>query len=94
MPTKIKLVEEEESKTTLMRVAGEMFADDAEFVKKLAIEKHEESAHKIIIDLGDLTYLDSDAASILRRLTRDPNYTLEGLDIFLQTAVDQAEGRA
>lgn len=68
-----------------------MFRDDAVLIERLANEIGEESQTSVVIDLADLDFMDSEAASILRRLQDAGNVTIEGVEIFLQSAVDLAE---
>jgi hypothetical protein len=41
--------------------------------------------------LADLNFLDSESAPIIKRIERDHGFELEGLEIFLQKAVDESE---
>ncbi len=91
MPTQIKQIDHADVRTTILRVEGDMFQDDAALVERLAIEIRGESGNKVIIDLADLDFLDSDAAPILRRLSELDGFAIEGIEVFLQSAVDSAE---
>ena len=91
MPTNINQIEHAEVRTTLLRVDGEMFQQDAELIERIAVEVRSESGHKIIIDLADLDFLDSDAAPILRRLAELDGFAIEGMELFLQAAVNNVE---
>jgi anti-anti-sigma regulatory factor len=68
-----------------------MNLEDAELLEKIALDLREESGRKVALDLADLHLLDSEAASILKRLETDFRIPLEGLEIFLQKAVNQTE---
>ena len=46
------------------------------------------------VDLADLDFLDSDSAPILKRLETKTGISIEGLEIFLQSAIDAAERNA
>jgi hypothetical protein len=45
----------------------------------------------LAIDLADLDFLDSDSATVLRRLDNRIGVRIEGMETFLQTAVNAAE---
>ncbi len=77
-----------------MRVAGEMFLEDAELLGKIAMGARTETGDQVILDLADLDFLDSEAAHILRRLEDLDGFAIEGMEIFLQTVVNEAERHA
>ena len=91
MPTQINQIDHAEIRTTMLRVDGEMFCEDAALLERIAREIRFDSGYKIIIDLADLDFLDSDAAPILRRLAELDGFAIEGIETFLQTAVDNVE---
>lgn len=68
-----------------------MLGADASLVEKIAAEARAETGHRIVIDLADLDLLDSEAASVLRRLADREGFSIDGGEIFLQSAVDMAE---
>ncbi len=92
MPTQI--IQSESNGRTYLRVTGEMMLDDAILLEKIAVEMNEGLAEGLTIDLADLDFLDSDSASILRRIQVEKNILIEGLEIFLQTAIDLVERTA
>lgn len=68
-----------------------MFREDAVLIERLAKEIVEEVQTTVVIDLADLDFMDSEAASILKRLQDAFKVEIEGVEIFLQSAVDLAE---
>jgi len=68
-----------------------MMHDDAILLEKVAHCLNDENDNKIVIDLADLDFLDSDAASVLKRLEDANGCEIEGVEIFLQSAVNMAE---
>ena len=44
-----------------------------------------------MIDLADLDFLDSESAAVLKRLVASDGIELNGIEIFLQSAIDLAE---
>ena len=91
MATQINQVDHAETRLTVLQVEGEMFHEDAVLLERIAVEIRSETGNKIAIDLADLDFLDSDAAPILRRLDELDGFAIEGIEIFLQTAVDNVE---
>lgn len=93
MPTKIQEIEDTERGKTILRVEGEMFHEDALLLEKIALGMREHTGKNITIDLADLHFLDSDGAPILKRLSDEHLFEIEGLLIFLQRAVEETESR-
>jgi len=91
MPTHIKQHSDPESGKTVFRVDGEMLIDDALLLERLIAESLNESGKTVEIDLADLDFLDSEAASVLRRIADDDRVTITGVEFFLQSAIDSAE---
>jgi anti-anti-sigma regulatory factor len=44
----------------------------------------------VIIDLAELDFMDSEAASVLKAM-KSRGFVLEGIEIFLQTVVNESE---
>jgi len=91
MATQITQIELPDRRKTILRVEGDMLRDDAILLEKIATSINGESGNEVVIDLADLDFLDSDAASILKRLEDTDGFEIEGVEIFLQSAVDMAE---
>lgn len=91
MPTHIKQHSDPESGRTVFRVDGEMLIDDALLLERLIAESLNESGKTVEIDLADLDFLDSEAASVLRRIADNDRVTITGVEFFLQSAIDSAE---
>ena len=91
MPTQIKQIWDGSRKSIILRVAGEMFLEDAELLGKIATEAHTDTGDNVVLDLADLDFLDSEAAHVLRGLADLDGFTIEGIEIFLQTVVNEAE---
>ncbi len=89
MPTQI--TQTESNGRVLFRIEGDMLVEDALLLEKIAVEIHAESGSKITVDLADLDFLDSDSAPILKRLQGEHGFAIEGMEIFLQSAIDSAE---
>ena len=89
MPTQI--TQRESDGKTYLQVEGEMLIDDAILLERIAYDIHEDSGSPVTVDLADLDFLDSESASILKRLESKNGISIEGLEIFLQSAIDAAE---
>ena len=94
MPTTIQEIEDTERNRTILRVEGEMFREDAVLLEKIALGMHEKTGKSITIDLADLYFLDSEGAPILKRMTDEHKFEIEGMLIFLQRAVEATENRS
>ncbi len=93
MPTNIVQIEDAENGKTILRVEGEMTRTDAELLEKIALEMRGETGKNLTIDLADLHFLDSDGATVLKRMTDEHGFEIEGLLMFLQRAVNENEKR-
>ncbi len=91
MATQINQIDNVETGTTTLRIEGDMFQEDAKLLQRIATDIRSNTGNKIVIDLADLDFLDSDAASTLRRLADIEGIGIEGIEIFLQAAVNSAE---
>ena len=94
MPTHIKQTEYAEPNRTVLSVEGDMFLDDAIFLSKIARERVIESSGQVIVELSDLGFLDSDAAAVLRELETNERISFQGMETFVQAAIDSVERRA
>ncbi len=74
-----------------LRVEGDMLLDDALLLEKIVLEMRNEQEVEVTIDLADLDFLDSESAPVLKRLAKDHGFKIEGMEIFLQSAIDSAE---
>lgn len=92
MPTQI--TQRESNGRTYLRVEGEMLAEDALLLERIAADILNETSADVTIDLADLDFLDSDSASVLKRIQSNDRISIEGLEIFLQSAINAAERNA
>jgi anti-anti-sigma regulatory factor len=91
MPTNLTQIEDEERGKTILHVEGSMTREDAILLEKIALDMRARENKNITIDLADLNFLDSESAPIIKRIEREHGFELEGLEIFLQKAVDETE---
>lgn len=91
MPTNLTQVEDIELGKTILRVEGSLNFEDAILLEKIALEMRNEDGKNLILDLADVHFLDSESAPILRRLENKHGFEIVGIEIFLQTIVNEAE---
>lgn len=91
MPTKIKQIDHADSRFTSLRIEGEMFSEDAELLERIAMDLVTDKSRRVTIDLADLDFLDSEAATFLKRLEHHEGISIEGIEIFLQSVVNDVE---
>ena len=91
MPTNIIQTVDETSNRIILRIEGDMLLEDALLLEKIAVGMSGDVDGGLTIDLADLDFLDSESAPVLRRLASENGFTIEGMEIFLQSAIDSAE---
>ncbi len=94
MATHITQIDDSEHRTTILRVEGEMMLDDALLLERIASDIQTELDTSVTIDLAELDFLDSDSAAVLRRIDSRVGFRIQGIETFLQTAVNAAERNA
>jgi anti-anti-sigma regulatory factor len=91
MATQITQIDIPDERKTILRIEGDMLLDDAVLIERIADCIKEENGNSVSVDLAELDFIDSEAASVLKRLEDDRQLEIIGAEIFLQTAVDRAE---
>lgn len=92
MPTQINQTRDSGRGVTMLRVDGDMLRDDAILIERIAADIRNETGDEVILDLADLDLIDSEAAPILRRMAELDGFSIEGMEIFLQSVVNNVEG--
>ena len=90
MPTRITQVGDQAGATWRLKVEGTLTLADAELLEGICDELCEQTDPCISVDLADITFLDSESASVLCRL-KGRGISLEGLDLFVRKVVELAE---
>ena len=88
MATRITQIEDRER--TILRVEGSLTLADAQLIERLCRDLRRQSGVTVSIDLADLSFLDSESASVLCRLKTE-GVSLEGLHQFIQKEIELAE---
>ncbi len=91
MATHITQIDDKENGITILRVKGEMLLEDALLLERIAADLHSALGTKITIDLAELDFLDSESGQVIKRLKDDNDYNISGMEIFLQSAVNEVE---
>lgn len=92
MPTQINQIESDGR--VYFRVEGDMYLEDANLLEKLVREARASGEIAVTIDLADLSFLDSESAAVLRRMESEGLVDIQGIEFFLQSAIDIAERAA
>ena len=90
MPTRITQVGDQAGAPRRLKVEGTLTLADAELLEDICNELCEQGGSCISVDLADITFLDSESASVLCRL-KGRGISLEGLDLFVRKVVELAE---
>ena len=93
MPTSITQVDDPERNKIVLRIEGDLKREDALLLERIALDLRDENEHNLTLDFADLDLMDSESAPILRRLEQQHGFEIEGLQFFLQKAVEEAESR-
>ena len=90
MPTRITQVGDQAGATRRLKVEGTLTLADAELLEGICNELCEQAGSCVSVNLADITFLDSESASVLCRL-KGRGISLEGLDLFVRKVVELAE---
>ena len=91
MATQITQIDNAERGLTTLRVEGDLLPEDARVIESIAIDIRSLTGNQVMIDLADLDFLDSETAPLLKRLDELEGVDIQGVEIFLQTVVNQVE---
>jgi anti-anti-sigma regulatory factor len=94
MATQINQTDDPTRGVTTLHVEGELLGDDARLLEKIGSCIRAETGNRVVVDVADLDFLDSDAAPILRHLETLEGFSLVGMEIFLQTVINDVERHA
>ena len=90
MTTRITKIDDRSNEKTTLRVEGSLRLEDAEVLESTYADLDEEQLRNVAIDLSGISFLDSESASVLRRL-RNLGVELVGLHFFTQRLIEIAE---
>ncbi|MET0647266.1 MAG: STAS domain-containing protein [Pyrinomonadaceae bacterium] len=75
----------------LLRVEGTLGRVEAELLEQVCSDLKAQTGASVTIDLTDISFLDSESASVLARLRREQEVDLEGVHFFVQQVIEIAE---
>jgi anti-anti-sigma regulatory factor len=79
---------------TVLKVEGSLYLEDAELLERICREVKSQTGRYITLDLEDISFLDSESASVLCRLKREQNVVLRGLHLFIGKVIELTEAEA
>ena len=79
---------------TVLKVEGSLYLADAELLERICRDIAVQSGRHITLDLADISFLDSDGASVLCRLKHEQGVSLEGLHLFIAKVIELTEAEA
>jgi anti-anti-sigma regulatory factor len=68
-----------------------MLQEDATLLSRIARDLVSETGRDVTIDVADLDFMDSEAATVLKHLQSSDGFELTGVEILLQNAINEAE---
>jgi anti-anti-sigma regulatory factor len=90
MTSRITKIDDRYGELALLRVEGSLRLADAEVLEEAYKDLRQKHSGLIGIDLSNTNFLDSESASVLRRL-QDQGAQLLGLHFFIQRVIEAAE---
>ena len=75
----------------LLRVEGTLGLADAELLEQVCTDLRAQTGASVTVDLTEISFLDSESASVLARLRRKQEVDLEGVHFFVQQVIEIAE---
>lgn len=92
MPTRITQLGDERQGGVVLRVEGKLVIEDAELLERVCADiTRQQPESSVTLDLADLTFLDSESASVLCRMRHEQGVALEGLQFFVSRVVEMAD---
>lgn len=75
----------------LLRVEGTLGREDAELLEQVCTDLKAQTGASVTVDLTDISYLDQAGASVLARLRREHEVSIEGLHLYMLQVIEIAE---
>jgi anti-anti-sigma regulatory factor len=90
MTTRITKIADQTGGKTTLRVEGSLHKEDASLLESTYANLRAEQSGNIVIDLSNISFVDSESASVLCRL-RTLGVELVGLHFFIQRLIEMTE---
>jgi anti-anti-sigma regulatory factor len=78
----------------VLKIEGSLYLEDAELLERICHDIGKQTGYRLALDLADLSFLDSESASVLCRLKRHQDVSLEGLHLFIAKVIELTEAEA
>lgn len=92
MPTRITQLGDDSQGGVVLRVEGTLVREDAELLERVCRDlRQQRPGARVTLDLADLTFLDSESASVLSRMRRQQGVVLDGVQFFVSRVVELAD---
>ena len=75
----------------LLRVEGSLGLADAQLLEQVCTDLKAQTGANVTVDLTEISFLDSESASVLARMKREQEVNLEGIHFFVQQVIEIAE---
>ena len=75
----------------LLRVEGSLELADAQLLERVCTDLKAQTGASVTVDLTEISFLDSESASVLARMRREQEINLEGIHFFVQQVIEIAE---
>ncbi|HXF42159.1 MAG TPA: STAS domain-containing protein [Pyrinomonadaceae bacterium] len=86
-----EIIEKKSDNKIFLHVSGELFVEDARLISNIVLQTLDSGKNQVVLDLADLSLMDSDAAAILRQMATENKVEIIGTELFLQNAIDAVE---
>ena len=94
MTTRITQLKDPDGARIVLRVEGALDAADAELLEKVCVDVRGRTGRDVTLDLADISFLDSESATVLARMRREQQVVLEGIHLFIRQIIEIAERAA
>jgi anti-anti-sigma factor len=75
----------------LLRVEGTLGRADAELLEQVCTDLRAQTGASVTVDLTDISFLDHAGASVLARMRREQQVSLQGVHFFVRQVIEIAE---
>ena len=90
---------EEQSKTVMnaahdprvLKVEGTIHLRDAELLEQICSDLFHETDRPLIIELSEISFLDTPSASVLCRMKRQKGIEIKGLNLFIKKVIELSD---
>ncbi len=88
MSVRISQAEDRSTGQTSLRVEGSLTGEAVELLENLCLNLLKQPETSVVINLGEVDFLNEDAARLLCRLKREQGISLEGCRLFTRQVIE------